>query len=183
MLEREQSTCIDCVKVEGVTVKVSDPFDIKHQRAGRQMDVIHRSREQKFAFDYVFERERVEEIFRLCARDIVEDSLNGFKGCIFAYGATGSGKTFTMMGNEDNKGMNQRCMEHIFECIRADGDHESKITASFVEIYNEYIIDLLKPRNKDYLELWEDPVQGTVVAGVREVEVTNIEEVGLYNAR
>ena len=62
------------------------------------MDVIHRSKEQRFAFDYVFGREEVETIFRLCAKDIVEDSVNGYKGCIFAYGATGSGKTFTMMG-------------------------------------------------------------------------------------
>lgn len=51
------------------------------------------------------------------------------------------------------------------------------MTASFVEIYNEYIIDLLKPKNKEFLELWDDPVAGTVVAGVKEVEVTHINEV------
>ena len=48
---------------------------------------------------------------------------------------------------------------------------------SFIEIYNEYLIDLLKPKNKDYLELWDDPVLGTVVSGVKETEVTNIASV------
>ena len=77
------------------------------------MDVIHRSKEQRFAFDYVFGREEVETIFRLCAKDIVEDSVNGYKGCIFAYGATGSGKTFTMMGGQQHQGMNERCLEVV----------------------------------------------------------------------
>jgi Kinesin motor domain len=60
-----------------------------------------------------------------------------------------------------------------------DFEHEVKITASFIEIYNEYIYDLLKPKNKDkdYLELWDDPTLGTVIAGVKEFEVTNISSV------
>lgn len=65
----------------------------------------------------------------------------------------------------------------MFEQISEDEDHEIKITVSFVEIYNEYIIDLLKPKNKDYLELWDDPINGTVVSGVKELEVTNISSV------
>jgi kinesin family protein 18/19 len=179
MLPHEHSTCVNCVNFNSTTITCHDPFDLKHQRAGRQMDVIHRSKESKFAFDFVFSTEPVERIFRLCAKDIVEDSINGYKGCVFAYGATGSGKTYTMMGNATNgiKGMNERCLEEIFELVKADQDYDYKITASFVEIYNEYIIDLLKPKNKDYLELWDDPVQGTIVAGVKELEVTNISSV------
>ena len=100
LLEKEQATCINCVNAENAVITVSDPIGIKHQRAGRQIDVIHRSREQKFAFDFLSQRESVEQIFRLCTRDKVDDSINGYKGCIFASGATGSSKTFTMMGNE-----------------------------------------------------------------------------------
>lgn len=114
MLAHEASTCVNCLKFDSRVITCFDPFDMRHQRAGRQMDVIHRSREQKFAFDHVFSIEGAETIFELCAKDIVKDSLNGYKGCIFAYGATGSGKTFTMMGNENVTGMNELCLEvHI----------------------------------------------------------------------
>lgn len=65
----------------------------------------------------------------------------------------------------------------MFEQIADDEDYDHKITIAFVEIYNEYIIDLLKPKNKDYLELWDDPINGTVVSGVKELEVTNISSV------
>jgi Kinesin motor domain len=112
LLPHEQSTNVNVVSINSNTVTVVDPFDLKHQRAGRQMDVIHRSREQKFAFDHVFTTQQVSEIFDLAAKDIVDDSANGFKGCIFAYGATGSGKTFTMLGKEGEiNGMNRTCLE------------------------------------------------------------------------
>lgn len=65
----------------------------------------------------------------------------------------------------------------MFEECTKDRDYDYKITVSFIEIYNEYLIDLLKPKNKDYLELWDDPVHGTVVAGVKELEVTSISNV------
>ena len=110
MLPHEAATCVNCIKFDSRVVTCFDPYDMKHQRAGRQ-DVIHRSREQKFAFDHVFSEEGAETIFDLCARDIVQDTINGYKGCIFAYGATGSGKTYTMMGKEDVKGMNELCLE------------------------------------------------------------------------
>lgn len=178
MLSKEYSGNTDIIRFDPSQprmVRVVDPFDLKHQRAGRQ-DVIHRSREQTFAFDHIFTRESVGDIYALCARDIINDTVDGFKGCIFAYGATGSGKTFTMMGAEEFKGMNETCLESIFEKVAIDKEFTYKMTASFVEIYNEYIIDLLKPKNKDYLELWDDPAQGTIVAGVKEMEITNISE-------
>lgn len=112
LLPHEHATNVNVVSINNNTVTVVDPFDLKHQRAGRQMDVIHRSREQKFAFDHVFTTQGVNEIFSLTARDIVDDSANGYKGCVFAYGATGSGKTFTMLGKEGEvKGMNETCLE------------------------------------------------------------------------
>lgn len=88
-----------------------DPFDLKYQRSGKQMDVIHRSKEQRFAFDHVFTQQSTEDIFHLTAKDMVEETTNGFKACIFAYGATGSGKTFTMMGDDDHKGMIEVTLE------------------------------------------------------------------------
>ena len=73
--------------------------------------------------------------------------------------------------------------KYMFEECSADLDYDYKITVSFIEIYNEYLIDLLKPKNKDYLELWDDPVLGTVVAGVKEMEVTSISNVGFNSYR
>ena len=77
-------------------------------------NVIHRSREQKYAFDFVFIDHSINLIFELTSMELVEDVIKGYNACIFAYGATGSGKTFTMLGNPRNKGLNQRSLEVHF---------------------------------------------------------------------
>ena len=70
-------------------------------------NVLHRSREQSYGFDYVFTDHSITTIFKVTAMELVQDVLDGFNACIFAYGATGSGKTFTMLGNPTQSGLNE----------------------------------------------------------------------------
>ncbi|XP_051925983.1 kinesin-like protein KIFC1 isoform X2 [Hippocampus zosterae] len=100
-----------------------------------------------FTFDRVFgpdatQQEVFEEISLL-----VQSALDGYNVCCFAYGQTGSGKTYTMEGAEDNRarGMIPRAVQQIFKTtheLAAQG-WEFSFTASFVEIYNECLRDLL----------------------------------------
>jgi hypothetical protein len=79
--------------------------------------------------------------------------MQGYNGTIFAYGQTGTGKTFTMEGVADKqelKGIIPRSIEWIFNSIKSYSDQNFLVRVSFVEIYNEEVIDLLNKniRNK-----------------------------------
>jgi kinesin family protein 3/17 len=79
--------------------------------------------------------------------------MQGYNGTIFAYGQTGTGKTFTMEGVSDKaelKGIIPRSIDWIFNSIKSYSDQNFLVRVSFVEIYNEEVIDLLNKniRNK-----------------------------------
>lgn len=77
---------------------------------------------------------------------VVVSVLDGYNVCIFAYGQTGTGKTFTMEGTTDNRGVNYRTLEelfHVAELRKAQFNYE--ICVSVLEVYNEQIRDLLAP--------------------------------------
>jgi len=70
--------------------------------------------------------------------------LDGYNVCIFAYGQTGTGKTFTMEGTEEARGVNYRTLEELFRVIRErQGMFKYELTVSVLEVYNEQIHDLL----------------------------------------
>jgi len=70
--------------------------------------------------------------------------LDGYNVCIFAYGQTGTGKTFTMEGTEEARGVNYRTLEELFRVIRErQGMFKYDLTVSVLEVYNEQIRDLL----------------------------------------
>lgn len=70
--------------------------------------------------------------------------LDGYNVCIFAYGQTGTGKTFTMEGTEQNRGVNYRTLEQLFKTASERSDTFTyDISVSVLEVYNEQIRDLL----------------------------------------
>lgn len=70
--------------------------------------------------------------------------LDGYNVCIFAYGQTGTGKTFTMEGTEDNRGVNYRTLEELFNMAEERKEtFRYNISVSVLEVYNEQIRDLL----------------------------------------
>ena len=98
--------------------------------------------------------------------------LNGFNATVFAYGATGAGKTHTMLGNESSPGIMYHTMKEVFSALedfKVDRQYEIKV--SFLEIYNENIRDLIEPKTPDspenYLELRKTQLWGCVWPGCR----------------
>lgn len=78
------------------------------------------------------------------ASPMVISVLDGFNVCIFAYGQTGTGKTFTMEGTEDNRGVNYRTLEELFNMAEERKEtFRYHISVSVLEVYNEQIRDLL----------------------------------------
>ncbi|OLY82067.1 Kinesin-like protein KIF21B [Smittium mucronatum] len=111
--------------------------------------------DRSFTFDYVFSDKSTQiDIYDKSVKPLVEQFLNGYNSTIMAYGQTGSGKTYTMgtenSRNKDQSGMIPRAFADIFSFLDAKQNQDSnfiyQIEASFVELYNDEIYDLLKPK-------------------------------------
>lgn len=106
--------------------------------------------------------------------------MQGYNASVFAYGSTGAGKTYTMLGTEENPGIMMNSIDELFVTIENyTAERDYKIKISYVEVYNENIKDLLTDRS-DYLELREDNLKGICVAGVTEIMTTNVDEIMRY---
>ena len=100
-----------------------------------------------FTFDGVYYiSDTTQQIYEDICFPLVEGVLEGYNGTVFAYGQTGCGKSFSMMGVTDpleNKGIIPRAFEHIFDEIAVSGGVKFLVRASYLEIYNEEVcVDL-----------------------------------------
>lgn len=124
---------------------------------------------------------RQADVFDFSIRNTVDDILNGYNGTVFAYGQTGAGKSYTMMGTEidddENKGIIPRIIEQIFaNILSSPGNIEYTVRVSYMEIYMERIRDLLQPQN-DNLPVHEEKSRGVYVKGLLEIYVSSVQEV------
>uniref|UniRef100_A0A2K6GT36 Kinesin-like protein n=1 Tax=Propithecus coquereli TaxID=379532 RepID=A0A2K6GT36_PROCO len=111
-----------------------------------------------FTFDTVFGPESKQlDVYNLTARPIIDSVLEGYNGTIFAYGQTGTGKTFTMEGVRavpELRGIIPNSFAHIFGHIaKAEGDTRFLVRVSYLEIYNEEVRDLLGKDQTQRLEV------------------------------
>ncbi|KAJ2860638.1 hypothetical protein GGH94_005389 [Coemansia aciculifera] len=146
-------------------------------------------RTENFTFDFVGTEDCAqEEVFEAVGKRAVEQCMQGYNGTIFAYGQTGSGKTFTMQGARDEftgpddelRGLIPRCFEHLFARIaeeeaRCNGRVKYLCKASYIEIYNETIYDLLDPLIRT-CALREDIKKGIFIDNVTEETVQDPNE-------
>ena len=133
-----------------------------------------------FTFDRVFDMASKQvEVFDFSIRSTVEDVMNGYNGTVFAYGQTGAGKSYTMMGDMDDattKGIIPRIMEQTFDAIfHSSALIEYTVGIGYMEIYMERIRDLLVPAN-DNLPIHEG-VKGVYVKGLQQIFVSSVGEV------
>lgn len=136
---------------------------------------------KNFTFDSVFAASVEQKfIYDTCAAGVVESVLNGYNGTIFAYGQTGAGKTHTMEGRPDPpnlRGIIPNSFQHIFEYVSSARDIQFLVRASYLEIYNEEIRDLLSKDPKNSLELKENIDTGVYVKDLTSFVVKNVNEI------
>ncbi|KAL5705906.1 Kinesin-like protein KIN-14R [Ranunculus cassubicifolius] len=137
------------------------------------------STKKTFKFDRVYSpNDDQVEVF-VDASPMVVSVLDGYNVCIFAYGQTGTGKTFTMEGTEHNRGVNYRTLEELFKIAKERNETFSyNISVSVLEVYNEQIRDLLatSPSSKK-LEIRQASEGVHHVPGIVEAKVENIRQV------
>ncbi|KAI8572296.1 hypothetical protein RHMOL_Rhmol01G0186500 [Rhododendron molle] len=121
------------------------------------------STKKNFKFDRVYTPKDDQVDVFADASPLVISVLDGYNVCIFAYGQTGTGKTFTMEGIEQNRGVNYRTLEELFRVSKERSETFSyDISVSVLEVYNEQIRDLLgaSPTSKKQWRLAKTDVQG-----------------------
>ncbi|XP_026849587.1 kinesin-like protein KIF18A [Drosophila persimilis] len=126
-------------------------------------------------FDRVFDIDNTnQELFEECTAPLVDAVLNGYNCSVFVYGATGAGKTFTMLGSEATPGITFLTMRDLFEKIQAQSDaRKFDVGVSYLEVYNEHVMNLLTKSGP--LKLREDS-NGVVVSGLRLTPIYSAEE-------
>ena len=153
-------------------------LDVSTESAPEEAFRVNRTKEKQFAFDIVLDSPATQtEVYGKSAAFLIEGVLNGYNATVFAYGATGAGKTFTMLGTMDSPGIMPSALNSMFEQIAAlTREREYQVKICYLEIYNEMIRDLISP-SADVLEIREDPVKGVQVAGLTEILASTPEEV------
>ncbi|CAG9315874.1 unnamed protein product [Blepharisma stoltei] len=126
------------------------------------------------AFDYGTSQS---EVYDKAAKPVVDSVLQGYNGTIFAYGQTGTGKTFTMMGGQgDSRGVTPRAIQQIFQHIQEDSNHAYTVQVGFLQLYMEMLQDLLFPSNDKQIRIREDPDEGVYLSGISWVNVGSTRE-------
>jgi kinesin family protein 18/19 len=136
-----------------------------------------RTKEQNYAFDIAFNKNSTqEEVYISTTKFLIKDVIEGYNATVFAYGASGAGKTYTMVGINDQPGIMVRTVSDLFNEIQSLENKDYRIKINYIEIYNETLRDLLSDNN-EVLELREDPTKGVSIIGVRDVPVASATEV------
>lgn len=136
---------------------------------------------KSFAYDAVYgENSKQKDMYEETFLSLVNSVLDGYNGTIFAYGQTGTGKTYTMQGQptEEGEGVIPRSFQHIFDHInRSPANQQYLVRASYLEIYQEEIRDLLQKDQTNRLELKESPDIGIYVKDLSSFVTKNTKEI------
>ncbi|KAM6920971.1 kinesin-like protein KIF1A isoform 8-T8 [Xenentodon cancila] len=170
-----ESKCI--IQMSGNTTTIINPKQAKDNKS--------------FNFDYSYWSHTSPEDVNFASqmrvyKDIGEEMLlhafEGYNVCIFAYGQTGAGKSYTMMGKQDVKdqqGIIPLMCEDLFTKISDNTDNSMSysVEVSYMEIYCERVRDLLNPKNKGNLRVREHPLMGPYVEDLSKLAVTSYNDI------
>ncbi|XP_046596920.1 kinesin-like protein KIF19 isoform X2 [Neodiprion lecontei] len=160
---------------------INDKMVVMEEVDGEKGDVLRQKRgaSRQYLYDIAFGEDSTQEaVYDGTTKALVQDVLNGYNATVFAYGATGAGKTHTMVGSPSEPGVMVRALNDIFLAAqKLPTNVEFAVTMSYMEIYNENIRDLLNP-GTGYLELREDSRGRNIqVSGLSEISTNSTEEV------
>ena len=160
------------------TISLIEYLGIEFDEASKQKEFIDYPNHflpHPYTFDHIFDMDSTQEdVYQIAAVPAVESLEDGYNSTIFAYGQTGTGKTYTMEGFiydylSPNKGLIPRAIEDIFKYIENNSNSDTTfiIRVTYLQIYNESIDDLLKPEKK-HLSIREGQKKGLYVEGLSE---------------
>ena len=134
------------------------------------------NKELQFIFDKVFNMDASnDDVFEGTTKELILNLLDGYNCSVFAYGATGAGKTHTMLGKEGDPGITYRTMAELFAQIEAQKENRDfELGVTYLEIYNENVQDLLHKTGP--LHLREDGRCGIIVAGLQIITIHSPDE-------
>ena len=163
------------VKVDEVNGQITVSEQPKDGSSG------HSGSPRRFTFDTVFGvTSKQLDIYSETARPIVNSVLEGYNGTIFAYGQTGTGKTYTMEGDREVAelhGIIPNSFAHIFGHIsKAEGENQFLVRVSYLEIYNEHVRDLLSKEDSKPPEIKQHPDIGVYVKNLVSCMVKTAED-------
>lgn len=199
--EKNIQVVVRCRPRNGKEVKEGSPSVVKCQPAKREIVVKHdiantsslSSTTKTFTFDRVFAPDTKQiDVYRSVVVPILDEVLMGYNCTIFAYGQTGTGKTYTMEGERSQEdcsweedpsaGIIPRTMHQLLEKLNSQTDCEFSVRVSFLEIYNEELFDLLSlSMDNQKMRLFEDSTRkgSVVIQGLEELVVHDKDDV--YN--
>ncbi|XP_076171198.1 kinesin-like protein KIF18A isoform X1 [Ptiloglossa arizonensis] len=177
-----QSNCRAVIKVVDEKMLIFDPKEEEnpffyHGIAQKGRDLLKKqNKELQFIFDKVFDMSsNNDDVFKGSTKDLIISLLDGYNCSVFAYGATGAGKTHTMLGSSKDLGITYRTVAELFFQIEKQGGHrEFNLGVTYLEIYNENVQDLLHKSGP--LQLRDDGRCGVIVAGLKVITIHNAEE-------
>ncbi|XP_046809863.1 kinesin-like protein unc-104 isoform X5 [Lucilia cuprina] len=144
---------------------------------------------KRFNFDYSYWSHNPKDpdfstqamVYKDIGEEMLQHSFDGYNVCIFAYGQTGAGKSYTMMGKQEEhqEGIIPMICKDLFNRIRSTetGELKYSVEVSYMEIYCERVRDLLNPKNKGNLRVREHPLLGPYVEDLSKLAVTSYEDI------
>lgn len=139
---------------------------------------------KSFSFDSIFDQNSSQkEVYLKVGKPVVDSVLSGYNSTILAYGQTGTGKTFTMVGSGGkHRGIVPRCVKEVFKVVSKDYEHNYFVKVGYMQLYMEVLQDLIKPSNNSPVIIREDADEGAFFAGLNWMDVESIEECMNYVA-
>ncbi|KAJ7904245.1 kinesin-like protein [Mycena olivaceomarginata] len=180
------TSCLrDVVQIVDDRILTFDPDEKDRSKAFMERGFMppgtKRYKDKRFMFDRVFDNEaRQQDVYEATAQPLLQGLFNGYNATVFAYGATGCGKTHTISGTETDPGIIYMTMADLFQRIEDRRDEWNvEVMVTFLEIYNEEIRDLLSdagtPAPRGGLSIREDKT--VKVAGLVELRPNSAEQV------
>eukprot|EP00079_Xenopus_tropicalis_P027956 XP_012822412.1 PREDICTED: kinesin-like protein KIF1B isoform X9 [Xenopus tropicalis] len=171
----KESKCI--IQMQGNSTSIINPKNPKEAA-------------KSFSFDYSYWSHTSQDdpcfasqsrVYNDIGKEMLEHAFEGYNVCIFAYGQTGAGKSYTMMGKQEETqaGIIPQLCEDLFEKINDNNNDEVSfsVEVSYMEIYCERVRDLLNPKNKGNLRVREHPLLGPYVEDLSKLAVTSYTDI------